>query len=300
VTEYAPKAIQHLFDTVRASIPSANMGGIIGDSAHDYGYHRGRDYVSGSDYSVQTSPDKKGDGQAACALDISWDRAEDHYAVSQRLLNAKNDARMNAARSFFGSTNGRDVCGWDYYYGGACTSDDSHLWHVHLSILRQYANDDAALQKIAQVIIGSGSSTTTEDDDMPVQKYVYSADGQVTKLSKAGVWYTVGWDADLADTGGVSLMLPDSARYFASTAWVYCAGLPLDANLYWRIQRVHANGGAQEGIFPVGELRGTGGDSDLCLSSVGSLPADTYLRLLASSTVDGTTVSRAWWRVLAW
>lgn len=93
-----------------------------------YGYHRCRDVVSSSDYSVQLTPDKKGDGQAACALDISWSTASDQYTVSQRLLNAKNDARMKkAVREFYGSTDGEVVCGWDYQGGYAVTSDDSHL-----------------------------------------------------------------------------------------------------------------------------------------------------------------------------
>jgi hypothetical protein len=85
--------------------------------------------VSSSDYSVADYPqDRKGDGQAACALDISWSDASDQYTVSKRLLNAKNDARMKkAVREFYGSTNGEVVCGWDYQGGYAVTSDDSHL-----------------------------------------------------------------------------------------------------------------------------------------------------------------------------
>ncbi len=34
MTEYAPAAITDLFNQVKAAIPSALMGGIIGDSAH--------------------------------------------------------------------------------------------------------------------------------------------------------------------------------------------------------------------------------------------------------------------------
>jgi hypothetical protein len=77
---------------------------------------------------VQLSQDKKGDGEAACALDISWSKASDQYTVSQRLLNAKNDTRMKkAVREFYGSTDGVEVIGWDYQGQYAVTSDDSHL-----------------------------------------------------------------------------------------------------------------------------------------------------------------------------
>jgi hypothetical protein len=163
MVEYAPKAITNLFNKIDAKIPAALMGGIIGDSAHTYGYHRGRNYVSSSDYSCQLAADKQGDGEAACGLDISWSAASSQYTVSQRLLNAKNDSRMYACREFYGSTDGKYVCGWDYAGGYAVTSDSSHLWHVHLSILRQYANNDAALDGIAQVITGS---TDTGDDTL--------------------------------------------------------------------------------------------------------------------------------------
>jgi hypothetical protein len=158
MTEYAPAAIKALFDQVKSVIPQALMGGIVGDSAHTYGYHRGRNYVSSSDYSVQYSEDKKGDGEAACALDISWSGGSWQKTCSQRLMNAKNDARMNACREFYGSTNGTSVCGYDYKGNYNVTSDDSHLWHIHLSILRQYCNDKAAMLKIADVITASGSA----------------------------------------------------------------------------------------------------------------------------------------------
>jgi hypothetical protein len=113
--------------------------------------------VAGNDYSVQLAEDKQGDGEAACALDLSWSAASWQYTVSQRLLAAKHDSRMHAAREFYGSTDGATVCGWDYYGGYAVTSDSSHLWHIHLSILRKYANDASALDGIAQVITGGGS-----------------------------------------------------------------------------------------------------------------------------------------------
>lgn len=158
MTEYAPSAIQGLFNDIKAVIPQAVMGGILGDSAHTYGYHRGRNYVSSSDYSVQLADDKQGDGEAACALDLSWSEASWQYTVSQRLLNAKHDSRMSACREFYGSTDGYNVCGWDYYGGYAVTSDDSHLWHIHLSILRKWSNDSGALSGIADVITGVSGS----------------------------------------------------------------------------------------------------------------------------------------------
>lgn len=167
MTEYAPAAIQHLFDKVKAGVPEAIMGGILGDQNHPYGYHRGRNYCAPGDYSCSLPEDRQGDGEAACALDLSWATADAHYLVSQRLLDAANDSRMYAARSFFGSVDGWTVCGWDYAGGYPVSSDDSHLWHVHLSILRAYANDDAALDGIAEVITGGKGGAISSPDQLP-------------------------------------------------------------------------------------------------------------------------------------
>ena len=188
MTEYAPAAIQHMFDSLNAVIPQAIMAGIVGDSAHTYGYHRGRNYVGSNDYSVQTPPDKKGNGEAASALDISWETAQWQYTVSQRLMNAKNDSRMNPIREFFGSIDGRNVCGWDYYGNYSVTSDDSHLWHIHISVLREYADNDAALQGVAAVMTGS-SGTGGDWFDMATQTDLENAVRKVLNEGTDGVPY---------------------------------------------------------------------------------------------------------------
>lgn len=160
MTEYAPQAILAMFSTIKSGVPSAINAGVIGDAAHTYGYHRCRNVVPSDDYSVQLPPDQQGDGEAACGLDLSWGNAADQYAVSQRLLDAcrARDSRLYGLREFYGSTDGASVIGWDNWGNYPVTSDDSHLWHVHLSVLRGYSNDNAACQAIASVIVGSGSS----------------------------------------------------------------------------------------------------------------------------------------------
>jgi hypothetical protein len=163
MAEHAPGGILRLFDKINAAIPEAINSGVVGDSAHDYGYHRGRNYLPSSDYSVTYPEDREGDGEAACGLDLSWSDAQWQYTVSQRLLNAANDSRMHACREFYGSVDGRNVVGYDYYEGRPGTSDDTHLWHIHLSILRKYSESDADLDGIAQVITAGGSGDTLSD-----------------------------------------------------------------------------------------------------------------------------------------
>lgn len=165
MAEYAPAAIRATYDKIEAAIPAATLSGIQGDSAHDYGYHRGRNYVSGSDYSVQQSDDQKGSGDAACGLDISFP-ADWMKTVTKRLIAAVDageaDGRLLALREFYGTTDGYTVTGRDVRTGYWVTSDDSHLWHVHCSIYRRWADDEDTLAGIAAVITGGDP----EDDDM--------------------------------------------------------------------------------------------------------------------------------------
>jgi hypothetical protein len=162
--EFAPQEIQALFNTINKAIPAAVFCGILGVSpGHCYGYHRSRNWdrafsCSRPDYSIQLAEDNRGNGNAASALDICWTDPSPHqYDVTRRLLAAKNDPRMAPVREFFGSVDGVHVVGWDFHGNYPVTSDSSHLWHVHLSILRSHSQDYAGLQGVAEVITGRGS-----------------------------------------------------------------------------------------------------------------------------------------------
>jgi len=174
MNEYAPSAIHWLANGIIVRVPSAEMSGIVGDPNHTYGYHRARNVLPSGDYSVQTSPDKQGDGWAASALDIKMNSTQMKLVTKRLLASAKSssDNRLRALREFFGTTNGSTVAGWDVYYDRAAYSDDSsHTWHIHMSILRKYANDKQALAGVLSVIIGE------EDDDM-----------ELTDQVKLGAW----------------------------------------------------------------------------------------------------------------
>lgn len=165
MSEYAPDAIRACFNTVKAAMPAAQLGGILGDRAHTYGYHRGRNYVSKGDYSVSLADDKMGDGEAASALDITLGPTAMRL-VTQRLIaatNVKNPVLTKAVREFFGTTDGKTVVGRDVRTGRKVTSDSSHLWHVHISFFRRYATNQALLQQVASIITGAGTGTAGKD-----------------------------------------------------------------------------------------------------------------------------------------
>ena len=282
-------------------MPQAQLSGIIGDRAHTYGYHRGRDFVANNDYSAVQADDRQGSGQAACALDVSLSDA-DMKTVTQRLIDAvrKKDPRLKSVREFYGTINGTTVTGRDVRTGNVVTSDPSHLWHEHVSFYRRWGDDEAECRKVAEVFAGKGSPTPppSEDDDMPKQIVLSNASGQKTAISKASEWYPVGWDAKQASTGGLSMVLPDAASLFTMTVDLTFDKLPPDHNAYIRVQTLDRNN-KQRALYPVAELRGTTGATALSYSRVGSVSAKCNMRILVSSTAV-CNITSAQWRCLYW
>lgn len=162
--EYAPQPILDLFAAIKRRMPAAELSGVLGDRAHTYGYHRARNVLPASDYSVQLAGDRAGDGWAASALDVKLPD-ELMRLVTRRLLTAAqaHDPRLRAVREFCGTLNGAETFPWDIAGGnrseGVGSWDASHLWHIHLSFLRSYATDAAALAPIAGVILGDAPPT---------------------------------------------------------------------------------------------------------------------------------------------
>lgn len=172
MAEYAPEALKWLADEIIEAIPSAQFSGIVGDADHVYGYHRCRNKLPPDDYSVQTKPDREGDGWAASALDMKFN-AEWMKTITRRLLDSakdQNDPRLNYMREFFGTLDGNNVTGWDTYYGKPVTSDDSHLWHIHMSILRKYCTSKEKMANILSVI--KGEDTMDLSDRVKVAEWI--------------------------------------------------------------------------------------------------------------------------------
>lgn len=208
MAEYAPEAIRWLAQQIQAKIPKSKLSGIVGDSSHTYGYHRARSTLPKSDYSVQLAEDRAGDADAASALDISF-TASDMKTVTGRLLKSakdEDDPRLNYCREFYGTLDGKKVAGWDTHFGNPATSDDSHLWHVHISFLRKYATDKTAMAAVLSVIVGENDPG---DDDVSA-KDVWTYDPN--ELGQGGVANVPGRD-DFPDNKTVQ------PGYALSDAW---------------------------------------------------------------------------------
>lgn len=298
---YSPDAIRACYDEIEKACPSAQLSGIYTDKP---GYHNCRDRLPSSDYSVQRSWDKKGDAGAGGALDVTLSDA-DIKKFTQRLIDetkkSSDNGPLRALNCFYGTTNGYDVTGMDVPGQYWVTSDDSHLWHNHLSGKREFANDKAAWLDVADVMLGR-TPGSGGDDDMPKQLYLYSKSGQKTVLAKAGTYYCVQWDADLANTGGYGLTLPKGTSLFSMSAWLGASGGSVDSSLYWRIETLTASDNKHSAYFPVGEQRATTGGTSFQFSQVGSVPSGTQmnLRILVASTADNIEITSASWRTLVW
>ncbi|MDG4783239.1 hypothetical protein O7614_26620 [Micromonospora sp. WMMD961] len=138
------------------------LAGIYADKR---GYHNKRKNLPSSDYSVQLAADKKGPSDKASAIDITSKSAQGgNYTIikkySNRLYAAgkAKDPRMAGWREFFGQTdNDGGVEGWDFAKGTESTSaDKSHLWHIHLSELREF--NTSKDNKLALLSVLSGET----------------------------------------------------------------------------------------------------------------------------------------------
>lgn len=149
-------------------------GGIY---ANKPGFHNTRNQNSSGNYSCQGVRNQRGPGDKAAAYDITYTDAQSgNYGTiadhSTRLYNAgkNNDPRMKGWYEFFGNIDwDTAVEGWNYARAQAASSDSSHLWHIHLSELREmlncWVNKDAAWS----VMVGETLSAWKKRLGFPVQ-----------------------------------------------------------------------------------------------------------------------------------
>lgn len=189
MAEYGPSAIRGIFKTVNASEPGVKDGGIVGDANHWTGYHRSRNALIAKgrtgDYSIQDARDKQGDGNAASAADLTMSD------VLMRKLTARLVAAMRARdprivgklREYGGTLDSKKVSAFRVEDQKALSFDSSHLWHIHLSIFRKWANDVSVCQGIAQVLLG-----------IPLTPYVWDGKSfpgaERLQLGAEGPWVT--------------------------------------------------------------------------------------------------------------
>lgn len=182
----APQAIYNLWYAIHRDLPKSQLGGIVGDTAHSFGYHLARHDLPASDYSVQLPRDRLGPSDLASALDVTLP-PDLMKTCTKRLVDAAkaHDPRLKALREFCGTLNGTDTYPWDLSTNqseGVGTWDDSHLWHIHLSFYRQYADNETALLPIADVLAGKPLSeefTVTPEDEKKIHDLIAESEKRI-------------------------------------------------------------------------------------------------------------------------
>lgn len=154
-----------LWPALHALEPASELGGIY---ANKRGYHNKRENLPADDYSVgQFAVDRQGPANEAGAIDWTFPDAQhgDYKTInkySKRLYAARSegDERTQYIREFFGNIDtDTEVEGWDFSKNRASTSDDSHLWHIHISIHRAYVNNATAMNAIISILKGESLAT---------------------------------------------------------------------------------------------------------------------------------------------
>ena len=156
-----------LMEQLLALEPGSKNGGIYADKS---GYHNTRAANQAKwpgNYSIRDAPDQGGPADKAAAYDWTFPSAQGgnygRIAVyCTRLMAAskdRNDPRMNGWREWFGQAdNDSQVEGWDRRYNKSASSDDSHLWHIHLSENREKVEDFDNKRALLSVLRGETAS----------------------------------------------------------------------------------------------------------------------------------------------
>ncbi|WP_051797347.1 hypothetical protein [Catenuloplanes japonicus] len=172
--------------------PSAQLGGVY---AAKPGYHNYRNALATSDYSrADVANDRLGPGDKAAAIDLTMsDTAMRKYTSRMDAAARARDERLFIGgapiiREFIGTKDSRTV----YCYvltGGRALGvgadsgpdpgrDETHLWHLHLSIIRRFVATQDAMDRLMSVLRGESLETwksrgqapeVEEEDEMSQQ-----------------------------------------------------------------------------------------------------------------------------------
>jgi hypothetical protein len=179
-----------------------NMGaasiGAPGDNSHLYGRHRSAAwdrtsaFCTDRSYGTTDARDHEGDQDIYRAVDVGI-QGEVLYASSHRMDELVRSGKCPGVAEWFGTFDGQTVVGW--YEGGPSSSDDSHLWHIHVGFWNASAEDPATLQAVLAAI--TGQKPDQGDDDM---LFVGQADNGKTFWVGDGFYHRQLADANTAKT----------------------------------------------------------------------------------------------------
>ncbi len=237
-TKEITPALWWLWLRLKEMEPSSELGGIL---AWKRGFHSTGKFNSDNypgDYSIREAPNRTGPWwwTHCAALDWTFPEAQARSYGRMNLYSGRLDrsARDNSDPrvdmvlfEWFGQTDSDStVEGYNEYREGAVTSDPSHLWHIHLSFLRNKVGDFWGMWALLTVLMGWSVAQwresvapqqeqpgLKEDEDV---KFVFG-NGKWTLISSTGATSTVDTQAKgsaLAKVWGNAVVLT-AAEYAA-------------------------------------------------------------------------------------
>jgi hypothetical protein len=159
--EVVPDAIKWFIGEVIAFWKlSPGAVGCKGNNLHLRGAHRSRRWIKTSRYCTNRTytashpDDLAGDEDWLVGIDLTLPRSV-LLAVCKRLDAAVRAGLIEEVSEWYGNTNGDDrVDGYNNIENRVATSDDSHLWHLHITLKRRFANTLAVLQRLFSILTG--------------------------------------------------------------------------------------------------------------------------------------------------
>jgi len=226
--QYVPDNLTTLLiDPLRAfySMGAASIGA-PGDNNHLYGRHRSADWDRSSafctnrSYGTTDARDHGGDQNIYRAVDVGI-QGEVLYAASHRVDELVRSGAAPGVAEWFGTFDGVNVVGW--YEGGPSSSDDSHLWHLHVGFWNSSAEDPATLQAVLAAITGEDMADYGSLGPPPNEpEYAYAhPDVMLADLHAALVSRKTGWGG--ADSAGTWALFTDLAALNAKLDQVLAA-----------------------------------------------------------------------------
>jgi hypothetical protein len=180
---YAPQTLldARTYLRPRTGLPWASLG-IVGDTAHDGGYHCGEDRLIPDDYSARTARDRAGLTDAASALDIgSFPRL---VLLTSFLTFEARAGRLGDVRELIGPGGDGRAYRWDHLAGWSPVrraAGDSHETHLHIS----YYRDSERRSKLGPF----QRFFEPREEDMPLTnddvKKIFNTDGIIRAPSSA-------------------------------------------------------------------------------------------------------------------
>lgn len=168
-----PAQLNNIYGWIDPYLKTEKRGGIV--NATSPGYHTSMEDLirqgRAGDYSIQCPADKRGDKTFSSGIDITFGTLAELVLVHTRLrvactpVGGKYDPRIECVREIIGTLDGRNVSGYNRVSTGTQSrakvgwvasgfSDPSHLWHEHISVLRDRCNNENEMRGLAEVICG--------------------------------------------------------------------------------------------------------------------------------------------------